>query len=329
MIDFAALAPHSAHHNDLYRSVDAFPPVQHAAVTPALRPPGRSPAGASLDVRSDVGRDFSRISTGPATESVTARRPLHRAAESYGAAGAVPRAPIDERANVSRAPSGKQEALGAGLGALGGAALGAGVGFGFGGPLGALIGGGIGAVAGGILGYLAGRRSVTVNITRLAGAADTTDADLRTASTVFGQAGISVSRGAGEAVSAAESTAILGADSVLEEFSSPTLTAEETKLLARNRTRGRITAYWVPSLSAGSRGEAMIPSYHGVADSSIVISSSARAADTFAHELGHVLLDDGAHSADPDNLMASGSIRNFTDKLTAAQITTIKASRYV
>jgi len=223
----------------------------------------------------------------------------------------------------------KQAALGAGIGALGGAALGGGIGFGLGGPAGALIGAGIGALAGGILGFLVGRRSVTVNVTRLAGAADTTNADLNTANTVFSQAGVSVSRGAEKTLSAADSTAILGIDSALDEFSGPALTTEETKLLAHNRTPGRITAYWVPSMSAGSRGEAMIPSYHGVTDSSIVISASARAADSFAHELGHCLLDDGVHDGDPNNLMASGSIRNFTDKLTDAQIKKIQSSRYV
>ena len=223
----------------------------------------------------------------------------------------------------------KQAALGAGIGAVGGAAAGGGIGLGLGGPVGALIGAGIGALAGGILGFLIGRRSVTVNITRLAGTADTANADLNTASTVFSQAGVSVSRGTEKALSAADSTAILGGDGALDEFSGPVLTAEETKLLAYNRTPGRITAYWVPSMSAGSRGEAMIPSYHGVTDSSIVISASARAADSFAHELGHCLLDDGVHDADPNNLMASGSIRNFTDKLTDAQIKKIQSSRYV
>ena len=243
--------------------------------------------------------------------------------------GALDAAPASGASAGSRTGMAKQAALGAGVGALGGAALGAGIGFGLGGPLGALIGGGIGALAGGIIGFLVGRRSVTVNVTRLAGTADTTSADVSTAERVFGQAGVSVSRGAEETLSAADSTAILGGDGVLDEFAGPAITAEEAKLLAHNRTPGRITAYWVPSLSAGSRGEAMIPSYHGVADSSIVISSSARAADSFAHELGHCLLDDGAHDADPNNLMASGGIRNFTDKLTDAQIKKIQSSRYV
>ncbi len=228
------------------------------------------------------------------------------------------------------ANAGKDGALGAGIGALAGAGAGAGIGAAVGGPLGALIGAGIGALAGGLVGYLVGRRrSVTINITKLTGAGSTADADLSTANTVFGQAGVSVSRGAERTLSAAESTAILGGDNALDEFSGPVLTAEETRLLAYNRTPGRMTAYWVPSLSAGSRGESMIPSYHGVTDSSIVISSSARAADTFAHELGHCLLDEGSHSSDPSNLMASGSIRNFTDKLTSAQIEKIQSSRYV
>lgn len=304
--------------------------------TPA-RPPGGGPVPQTQ--RSDTGtlpgHDFGQVRIAPALTG--ARQPLEVRAGRHPAVDAARDAAGNGpgSSGASRTDPGKQTGLGTAIGAVGGAAVGAGIGFGLGGPVGALIGAGVGALAGGLLGYFAsGRssgagRSVTVNITRLAGTTDTTAADLGTANTVFSQAGVSVARGAEETLSAADSTAVLGADNTLDEFSGPLLTAEETMLLTHNRTPGRITAYWVPSLSAGSRGEAMIPSYHGVADSTIVISSSARAADSFAHELGHCLLDNGSHDADPNNLMASGSIRNFTDRLTDAQIRTIQSSRYV
>jgi hypothetical protein len=83
--------------------------------------------------------------------------------------------------------------------------------------------------------------------------------------------------------------------------------------------KGTIHAYFVPDMSAGSRGEAFMPSTTPNGVRALVISNSA-AVDTFAHELGHVLLDDGSHHGDPDNLMASGSIRNVgVDKLDATQ----------
>jgi hypothetical protein len=229
---------------------------------------------------------------------------------------------------VQRQPQGFTRGVSAAVGAAGGALAGAGIGFLVGGPLGALVGAGIGALAGGLLGALAGWKSVTVNTTRLNGAADTRGADFSRANSVWAQARISVSRGTEQTLSKPQTDAILGADNLLDEFTGPALTAEESALLAYNRSPGRITAYWVPGLSMGSRGEAMIPSYHGVADSSVVVSSSGRAVDTFAHELGHVLLDEGAHSGDAANLMASGAIRDFTDNMTSAQRSKARGSRY-
>jgi hypothetical protein len=106
---------------------------------------------------------------------------------------------------------------------------------------------------------------------------------------------------------------------VLNEFSDPKKpTAEETALIAR-RPGGKnvLHAYYVPKMSAGSRGEAFTPTANGT---SAIIISDICATDSLAHEIGHVLLDDVRHDSDADNLMASGSIRNVgVDKLTSAQ----------
>ena len=56
---------------------------------------------------------------------------------------------------------------------------------------------------------------------------------------------------------------------------------------------------------------------------------NTRKLDTLAHELGHVLTNDGSHSDDASNLMARGAIRNFTDTLTSSQIGAIQSSPYV
>jgi hypothetical protein len=107
---------------------------------------------------------------------------------------------------------------------------------------------------------------------------------------------------------------------VLNEFSSPkSPTVEETEMIAHQPGGKVIHVYYVPGMSAGSRGEAFRPSANPAFPKAVAISDSA-ASDTLAHELGHVLMDDGSHSSDPDNLMASGAIRNVgVDKLTSAQ----------
>ena len=216
------------------------------------------------------------------------------------------------------------------IGGLVGGGIGAGFGGLIGGGVGAIIGGILGAVAGGIIGHLASRRTLTINVTKLAGVADTVGVDVARANTVYRQASLHVQTAAIQTLTTAESNAILGADGALDNFSGNALTAEETRLIGHNRVPGRITAYYVPKFrDPGLRGEAIRPARFGVPDPSVVVGVSTRKLDTLAHELGHVLTNDGSHPADASNLMASGAIRNFTDTLTPAQIAAIQSSPYV
>jgi hypothetical protein len=107
----------------------------------------------------------------------------------------------------------------------------------------------------------------------------------------------------------------------LNEFSDPkSPTKEELAMLGlRPGPPSALHAYYVPRMTAGSRGEAFTPTDNKI--SAVVISDSA-ASDSLAHEIGHVLLDSGVHTDDPDELMASGGIRNVgVDKITPAQCT--------
>ena len=163
--------------------------------------------------------------------------------------------------------AGDDRLLGEIIGGLVGGGIGAGVGSLIGGGVGAIIGGIIGAVAGGIIGHLASRRTVTMNVTRLAGVADTVGVDVARANAVYRQASLHVATGTVETLTTADSNAILGADGALDNFSSNTLTTEETSLVGHNRTPGRITAYYVPKFrDTGLRGEAIRPSRFGVPD---------------------------------------------------------------
>ena len=141
------------------------------------------------------------------------------------------------------------------LGGLLGGGAGAAIGGLIGGGVGAVIGGILGAVAGGIIGHLASRRTVTINVTKLAGVADTVGVDVARANTVYRQASLHVQTAAIQTLTTAESNAILGADGALDNFSGNALTAEETTLIGHNRVPGRITAYYVPKFrDPGLRG---------------------------------------------------------------------------
>lgn len=107
----------------------------------------------------------------------------------------------------------------------------------------------------------------------------------------------------------------------LNEYPDPSSpTQEEIDLLKHHPGGvGTIHAYYVPAMSAGSRGESFWASVTPNGVRAVVVSDSA-ASDTFAHELGHVLLNNGGHHGDPDNLMASGDSRRVgVDKLDATQ----------
>jgi hypothetical protein len=264
------------------------------------------------------------------TRAATPARATERAtATAPSAAPRAAAAPAHDRADKDGITGG---VLGGAIGGL----VGAGIGFLAGGPLGAVVGGVVGAAGGAAVGALAGRsgagaaaRNVVMNITKLAGVTDTVAADVTQANVIFRQANLRVSTGNTETLSAVESSAILGPDNRLDDFTGNTLTAEEGQLVTHNRTSGRITAYYVPLFSHGSvRGEAITPSDFGVADPSVVVAANHHVPDTLAHELGHVLTDAG-HVSDASNLMAAGAIRNFTDNLTQSQISTMQSSPYV
>jgi hypothetical protein len=249
--------------------------------------------------------------------------PSHAAARQSAAASAHAGAATDR-------DSGDDHLFGEILGGLLGGGAGAAVGGLIGGGIGAIIGGVLGAVAGGIIGHLASRRTVTINVTKLAGVADTVGIDVARANTVYRQASLHVQTAAIQTLTTAESNAILGADGALDNFTGNALTAEETTLIGHNRVPGRITAYYVPKFrDPGLRGEAIRPARFGVPAPSVVVGASTRKLDTLAHELGHALTNDGSHPSDASNLMASGAIRNFTDTLTPAQISAIQSSPYV
>jgi len=100
------------------------------------------------------------------------------------------------------------------------------------------------------------------------------------------------------------------------------LTAEENAMLAHQPGGASVVhAYYVPSFSGPKVAEAFWPAQHG--ERAFAISNRPNA-DSFPHELMHVLLNNGNHHADPDNLMASGGSRNVgVDNLEPAQCAAI------
>jgi hypothetical protein len=87
----------------------------------------------------------------------------------------------------------------------------------------------------------------------------------------------------------------------------------ELEELLTHRPGGNVIhAYYVPDLDGGLRGEAVGSTrFSPSLPDSVIVSEASAVADTFVHELGHVLINSGAHHALADNLMAAGTIRNI------------------
>lgn len=161
-------------------------------------------------------------------------------------------------------------------------------------------------------------RAIQVFPISLPGSTRDAATDITRADAIWSQCSLSVTQAGGESWDT-DVMDLLDPKGVLNEYSNPNSpTIEETTMLAHHPGGAAIHAYYVPSMSAGSRGESFGPSW--TPSYPAVVISDAAASDSLAHELGHVLLDDVSHDSDPDNLMASGSIRNVgVDKLTPAQ----------
>lgn len=154
------------------------------------------------------------------------------------------------------------------------------------------------------------RKTIDVYPVNLPGSTRSINDDLANANSVLCQCGININVVSGQSWN----TNLMDADpptGVLNEFTAVgTPTAEETALLAHQPGGSAIHAYYVPALSNGSRGESFPKSVFPTVSNNAVVMADSAAVDTFAHELGHVLLDDASHHGAADNLMASGTMRN-------------------
>lgn len=162
------------------------------------------------------------------------------------------------------------------------------------------------------------RRYIDVYAVNLPGATRNVDQDIKAANDTFCQCGINFNLIGGESWGT-NLMDTLAPHGVLNEYSSPgNPTDEEIALLSHHPEEGAIHLYYAPSLSAGSEAEAF---WHGAFPSmneGVVVSSAARGC-AFPHELGHVLLNDGAHHSNKDNLMAPGSANTCASELEQSQ----------
>jgi hypothetical protein len=114
---------------------------------------------------------------------------------------------------------------------------------------------------------------------------------------------------------------------VLNEYTDASKpTAEEIEMISYQPGGSSVLhVYYVPSQSAGNRGESFLKGYTPTLPEACVVSDRDGAADTLAHEIGHILLGMPGvpHVADTNNVMAGGDRKIGVDKVTAAQCASI------
>jgi Zn-dependent peptidase ImmA (M78 family) len=171
------------------------------------------------------------------------------------------------------------------------------------------------------------KKKVTVNVTNFKDAGGSIGSALTYANTnVYNQAATEIQKGKEVTLDETKSKAILGNDLIVDEYTDPASpTGEETNLLKENQSAGAITAYFVKGFDKGSIGE----SFWASSGSGLIgfVVGSTRSDNTFSHELGHVLLDDGGHNVPDATYLMHATAPNPT-KLTPQQITKIKNSPF-
>jgi hypothetical protein len=148
-------------------------------------------------------------------------------------------------------------------------------------------------------------KTVALNIAHLEQGPASHAADLTKAEETYRQANIKFDVSTPPPFDDAKTKSLIGNDYILDEFTSVgSPTAEETALTAdpAGRKAGAISMYYVKGMSHGSTGESFPASLFPTFPASVIISSTDTK-ETFSHELGHMLLNDGGHHPSRDNLM--------------------------
>ena len=162
------------------------------------------------------------------------------------------------------------------------------------------------------------QKTIDLFTVNLSGATRTINDDLPTINNVLCQCGIRINL-VGSMSSNSNVLNLTPPNGVLNTGS--TVTAELRELMKIRPGGSVIHAYYVPALSSGALAEGIgAARFTPALPDSVLISNGAGSVPIIAaHELGHVLLNSGAHHANRDNLMAAGNINSGAGELEQSQ----------
>jgi hypothetical protein len=169
-------------------------------------------------------------------------------------------------------------------------------------------------------------KSVTIDTVRLDGSTLNPATGVAVANGIFAQCNVRLIHGVDATATAAETTAWIGTDATLQKSAvCGSSTVEERRLFQRATARfglgARIRAFFPPAIHTGTRAYSFPPfcaTGLGAAVRGMANISNNGDNRTLAHEVGHILLNSGAHPAPTLMGPGGGPVR-----LTDPQCTTI------
>ena len=170
-------------------------------------------------------------------------------------------------------------------------------------------------------------RVVSVDTVRLAGSAFNPATQVAVANAIYAQCNVRFTHGVEATATAAQSVGWLGADNALRVTPScGTVAAEESALYRGARAAfglgARIQAFFVPSMTGYAASGYSLPLFCATGAAApfrnVAVVENSGDTSTLAHEIGHILLNSGAH---PDNTIMEARPR--PNEITNPQCTTI------
>jgi hypothetical protein len=166
------------------------------------------------------------------------------------------------------------------------------------------------------------RKKIDLFAVNLPGSTRSIHDDLPNMNSVFCQCGIEFNVTGGQSIQ----TNVLNLDPPNGVLNTPTgnstTPTQEMQQMLQIRPGGNVIhAYYVPSVSSGALAEAVATARFTppLPDSLIIGNGAGAISIVTAHELGHVLLNDGSHHPNRDNLMARGSVNSGAGELEQSQ----------
>ncbi|TPQ34852.1 hypothetical protein C2U70_16000 [Bradyrhizobium guangdongense] len=170
-------------------------------------------------------------------------------------------------------------------------------------------------------------KTVSIDTVKLDGSNRDPAADIATANGIFASCNVRFVPGVQRPATPGDTTAWIGADRILQEGNCATPSVEERRLINGATTTfglsARIRTFYVPTLSSHNRADSCPPGISTALARRTAYVSNDAMGRSLAHEMGHILLDSGAHRTAATDIMTSTNAAPLGETIDDGQCNTI------